>query len=88
MALKINPKFISSDMATDQELLALQNEIDTKQSSSEKNQPNGYAGLDNSGTIPMALLPADLTVGSSIGDIDGGSANSVYLTEDVDGGGA
>lgn len=68
-------------MATDAELA-------TKQSLSEKNQPNGYAGLDSSGLIPMVLLPSDISTSSSVGDIDGGSANSVYLTEDVDGGGA
>jgi hypothetical protein len=84
MSLQVKPKFIDSGMTDDQELadgLAL------KQSLVAKNQPNGYAGLDSSGLIPLALLPPDIGTGSS-GDVDGGSANSVYLTEDLDGGGA
>ena len=81
MVSRINPKFISSDMTDDAELaegLAL------KQSLSEKDQPNGYAGLDSTGKVPMALLPSDL--GSSAGTVDGGSPTSQYLTENLDGG--
>jgi len=55
-----------------------------KQSLSEKDQPNGYAGLDSTGKVPMALLPSDL--GSSAGTVDGGSPTSQYLTENLDGG--
>ncbi len=34
--------------------------LDTKQSTSEKNQNNGYAGLDSGGKIPLANLPTTL----------------------------
>lgn len=35
-------------------------EISSKQDTSGKNQPNGYAGIDSSGKIPVELLPASL----------------------------
>lgn len=83
MPLDIRGKFIDPEMTTDAELaegLAL------KQSLSEKNQPSGYAGLDVTGKVPMALLPSEL--GSSAGTVDGGSPTSQYLTENLDGGDA
>lgn len=36
----------------------IQTQIDAKQETSEKGQPNGYAGLDGSGTVPAAQLPS------------------------------
>lgn len=49
----IKSKFISGDMTRD-------TEIASKQDVSSKNQPNGYAGIDSSGKIPVELLPASL----------------------------
>lgn len=37
---------------------ATQTALDTKQATSEKNQANGYAGLDSGGLVPAALLPS------------------------------
>lgn len=37
---------------------ATQTALNAKQSTSEKNQANGYAGLDASGYVPAALLPS------------------------------
>lgn len=83
MSLQIKPKFIDDQMTTDQELA---DGLASKQSLSEKNQPSGYAGLDATGKVPMALLPSD--IGSSVGSVDGGSPTSQYLTENLDGGDA
>lgn len=55
-----------------------------KQSISEKNQPNGYAGLDSSGKIPQNILPLIYETSEVI---DGGNPSSIYLTEEIDGGG-
>jgi len=51
---KIDPKFISQLMTTDAELNAA---LALKQSLAEKNQPNGYAGLDSNGRVLAANLP-------------------------------
>lgn len=81
MPIDIRSKFINPEMTTDQEL---EDGLSLKQSLSEKNQANGYAGLDALGKVPMALLPSDL--GSSAGTVDGGTPTSQYLTENLDGG--
>src|SRR5665213_2411042 len=39
---------------------------------SNKNQPSGYAGLNSSGSVPLALLPASLPPsGTAGGDLTG-----------------
>lgn len=58
MSIKIDPKFISADMADDSELA-------TKESLSNKNQPNGYAGLDSDGKLPASVIPSDIVIDSS-----------------------
>lgn len=83
MPIDIKGKFINPEMTTDEELAE---GLSHKQSLSEKNQANGYAGLDATGKVPMALLPSEL--GSSVGSVDGGSPTSQYLTENLDGGDA
>lgn len=80
MPIDIKPKFIDSGMTTDEELssgLAL------KESLSNKNQPNGYAGLDAQGKILSIQLPA---MSETVEVIDGGNPSSIYLTESIDGG--
>jgi len=74
----IKKKFISGEMTTDDELTL-------KQSLAEKNQPNGYAGLNASGKIPEGLLPI-ANPSESLGTIEGGTPTSIYLTESLDGG--
>jgi hypothetical protein len=83
MTLQVKPKYIDDAMTTDQEL---SDGLLSKEDKALKNQPNGYAGLDSSGKVPMALLPSD--IGSSVGSVDGGSPTSQYLTENLDGGDA
>jgi microcystin-dependent protein len=59
----IKPKHISPEMATDEELsIALESKQDTlgfiPENTSNKNQPDGYAGLGPDGIIPSDLLPS------------------------------
>jgi sporulation protein YlmC with PRC-barrel domain len=49
----------------------LQTALDSKQDESEKGQANGYAGLDATGKVPAAQLPASATTGvSELDDLD------------------
>lgn len=53
MTDKFSTRYLDTEMATDQEVSDL---LSTKQSVSEKNQANGYAGLNSSGLVPESRL--------------------------------
>ena len=80
MPIDIRSKFINPEMTTDQEL---EDGLSLKQSLSEKNQANGYAGLDASGKVLSSQLP-EIFETSQV--IDGGQPSSLYVTENIDGG--
>jgi len=79
MPIDIKSKFIDSEMATDAELAS---GLSLKENKSEKNQPNGYAGLNATGLIPSELLPSAFENQT----IDGGNPMSTYEFETIDGG--
>lgn len=53
MTDKFSTRYLNTEMVTDSEL---SNALSEKQSLSEKNQANGYAGLNSSGLVPESIL--------------------------------
>lgn len=75
----------------------IQTQLDAKQDTSEKDQPNGYAGLDGSGKISAAVVPDDFvqfkgtwdantntpTLADGVGNIGDVYRTSVAGTQDL-----
>lgn len=58
---------------------AIQTQINSKQSTSEKGQPNGYASLDSNGKVPTSQLPEEIFGNMTYKGTWNGSTNTPTL---------